>query len=421
MLLLGGLLLLLREAYSRMETARLIHIANYDYPLPQERIARYPVPRRDESKLLVYRHGIIKHRVFRELPELFNRGDLMVFNNTKVIQARLHFRKQTGALIEIFCLEPYEPNDYQLSFDRRATCKWTCLVGNKKKWKEGTLERKLCVDNADVDLSARVVDDKGENSVIEFSWTGGHSFAEILEAIGELPIPPYLNRPTEESDKRTYQTVYSKIDGSVAAPTAGLHFTSEVLAALREKGVELDELTLHVGAGTFRPVKSDSIGNHTMHSETIYVHRESIEKLLRHTGRCTAVGTTSVRTLERLYYMGVKIMQDPGADLHIDQWFPYSLPAEWQNVPTEEALRALLNYMTARDLNTLHTSTQIIIVPGYRYRVVEQMITNFHMPRSTLLLLVAAFIGEQWREVYNEALQHDYRFLSYGDSSLLIP
>lgn len=404
-----------------MDTARLIHIADYDYPLPPERIARYPVAQRDESKLLVCKHGAIEHHVFRELPEFFHRGDLMVFNNTKVIQARLHFRKETGALIEIFCLEPKEPNDYQLNFDSRRACKWTCLVGNKKKWKEGTLLRTLCVDNEKVELTARIIEDMGQNAVVEFSWNGNASFAEVLEAVGELPIPPYLNRETEESDKQTYQTVYSKIDGSVAAPTAGLHFTPEVLAALRGKGVELDELTLHVGAGTFRPVKSDSIGDHTMHSETIYVGRTSVEKLLRHAGRCTAVGTTSVRTLESLYYMGVKIMQDPAADLHIDQWFPYSLPAEWQNVKTEDALQALLDYMTARNLDTLHTSTQIIIVPGYRYHVVERMITNFHMPRSTLLLLVAAFIGQGWRNVYDEALRHGYRFLSYGDSSLLIP
>lgn len=408
-----------------MNRTQEIRIADYDYPLPEERIARYPMEPRDASRLLVYRKGKLEHRIFRELPEFFEKGELMVFNNTRVILARLHFRKETGALIEVFCLEPYEPRDYQQSFKQRGECYWTCLVGNKKRWKEGRLSRNIMVGKNCVELSAETVGEAEQNSIVRFRWKGTEcSFAEVLEAVGELPIPPYLNREAEEKDKTTYQTVYSKVEGSVAAPTAGLHFTQEVLDSLRGKGVETDEITLHVGAGTFRPVKTQEIGGHSMHSETIFVKKENLRKLLAHDGHCTAIGTTTVRTLESLYYMGLKVLQHPDLtedELHIDQWMPYELPQKLQGVTTQEALETLLDYLCRRDEEEIRTSTQIIIAPGYKYHVVEKMVTNFHMPKSTLLLLVAAFVGEEWRNVYKAALDGGYRFLSYGDSSLLIP
>lgn len=408
-----------------MEETKHIHISDFDYVLPDERIAKYPVSVRDQSKLLLYNHGELSDHIFISLPDFLPKGSLMVFNNTKVIQARLHFRKETGALIEIFCLEPYLPNDYQLIFEQRHSCQWLCLIGNRKKWKDGILSRTIRVGNDDITLRA---EDKGSvnaSDVIEFSWDKEElTFAEILDAVGELPIPPYLNRKTEESDKQTYQTVYSKIEGSVAAPTAGLHFTERVLEAIDQKGIERDEITLHVGAGTFKPVKSVEIEDHEMHSEYIFVPRTSVEKLLQHGGRCTAVGTTSVRTLESLYYIGVKLIQNPQCyeeQLFVEQWMPYDLPESLKNITTMEALQAVLDYLDRNDLKALHTSTQIIIAPGYHYHIVERMVTNFHMPKSTLLLLVSAFIGDDWRKVYAYALNHNFRFLSYGDSSLLIP
>lgn len=406
-----------------MYNTRHIQIRDYDYDLPDERIAKYPVAVRDQSKLLLYNHGETSSHTFTDLPQLLPSGSLIVFNNTKVIQARLHFRKQTGALIEIFCLEPHTPNDYQLNFDSRETCEWQCLVGNKKKWKQDALERTIECCGQPVTLKAEMNGTSGTSEIIRFSWNNPNiTFAELLDAFGELPIPPYLNRETEESDKETYQTVYSKHEGSVAAPTAGLHFTDRILQALDDKGIERDEITLHVGAGTFKPVKSDEIEGHEMHTEYIYVPRTSIEKLIRHGGRCTAVGTTSVRTLESLYYIGLHLIQDPTAtELHVKQWTPYETPTELAATPTVDALKAILRYLDANNLNALHTSTQIIIAPGYTYHVVERMITNFHMPKSTLLLLVSAFIGDDWRNVYRYALNNGFRFLSYGDSSLLIP
>lgn len=408
-----------------MPDTKHIHISDYDYDLPEERIAKYPVAVRDQSKLLVYRHGDISSHVFTSLPDFLPEGSLMVFNNTKVIQARLHFRKPTGALIEIFCLEPFEPSEYQANFDRKGSCRWLCLVGNHKKWKQGALKRTLHAGGRDVTLQAEEKGERGASVVIEFSWDdNGLTFAEVLEAAGELPIPPYLNRDTEERDKETYQTVYSKIEGSVAAPTAGLHFTDRVLHALDSKGIERDEITLHVGAGTFKPVKTAEIEGHEMHSEYIYVPIESIEKLIRHGGHCTAVGTTSVRTLESLYYIGIKVLQDPELPeehLHVEQWMPYDLNDSLKSTPTLDALRALHDYLLRHHLKALHTSTQIIIAPGYTYHIVDRMVTNFHMPKSTLLLLVSAFIGDRWRDVYRYALDHGFRFLSYGDSSLLIP
>ena len=402
-----------------------IQIRDYDYPLPDERIAKFPLPERDSSKLLIYDKGKISETLFRSLPSLLPEGALMVFNNTRVIQARLHFRKgeaQDGALIEVFLLEPADPVEYQENFARKGSCSWYCLVGNLKKWKEGKLTRTLTVDHSTLTITAERIGTHGTSQRIEFEWAtddpqSSLTFAEVIDAVGELPIPPYLNRKTQESDKTTYQTVYSKIKGSVAAPTAGLHFTKRVLADIDARGIEREEVTLHVGAGTFRPVKSEDIGGHEMHSEHIAVHRRTIERLLAHNGEAIAVGTTSVRTLESLYYMGILASQGK-EDLHVPQWMPY----EYDNsLSTTEALEALLHYMDEQEEEVLHSSTQIIIAPGYKYHIVKQMITNFHQPQSTLLLLVSAFIGEGWHDVYDYALSHDFRFLSYGDSSMLIP
>ena len=395
-----------------------IQIRDYDYPLPDERIAKFPLTERDSSKLLVYEGGRISETVFRNLPSLLPEGSLMVFNNTRVIQARLHFRKgeaQDGALIEVFLLEPANPVEYQENFATKGSCSWYCLVGNLKKWKEGPLTRDFKIQNSNYKLTAERVGTHGTSQEIKFEWDASLTWAEVIDAVGELPIPPYLNRKTQESDKTTYQTVYSKIKGSVAAPTAGLHFTKRVLADIDAKGIEREEVTLHVGAGTFRPVKSEDIGGHDMHTEHIAVHRQTIERLLAHNGEAIAVGTTSVRTLESLYYLGVLASQGK-EDLHVPQWMPYEYN---DSLSVKDALTALLHYMDERQEKVLHASTQIIIAPGYKYHIVRRMITNFHQPQSTLLLLVSAFIGEGWHDVYDYALNHDFRFLSYGDSSML--
>lgn len=417
-----------------------IHIADYNYNLPDERIAKFPLAERDASKLLIYNQGEVSEDVFTSLPKYLPSGALMVFNNTKVIQARLHFRKSAtdgvqGALIEVFCLEPALPNDYQLNFSQKGSVQWYCLVGNLKKWKEGKLFREIGMpDGEKVTLSCERKGIHGTSHIIEFTWNGNYTWAELLDAVGELPIPPYLNRETQESDKTTYQTVYSKIKGSVAAPTAGLHFTERVLKALDEAGIDREELTLHVGAGTFKPVKSEEIGGHDMHTEHIAVRRQTIEKLIAHGGEAIAVGTTSVRTLESLYYMGILAMQGK-EDLHVPQWMPYDdsssaltegsvccdAIAAPPTISTLSALEALLAYMNKHHLDVLHSSTQIIIAPGYEYHIVRRMVTNFHQPQSTLLLLVSAFLKGDWKKVYDYALSHDFRFLSYGDSSLLIP
>jgi len=404
-----------------MET-RHIHIRDYDYPLPDGRIAKFPLAERDSSKLLVYDHGEIGEDTFCNLPAHLPSGALMVFNNTKVIQARIHFRKETGALIEVFLLEPAAPADYEQMFQATGRCSWYCLVGNLKKWKDGRLSRLFSVGGRDVCLTVERVGEKHTSQRIDFSWDAADvPFAGILDAIGELPIPPYLNRKTEESDKTTYQTVYSKVKGSVAAPTAGLHFTDRVLASIDARGIEREELTLHVGAGTFKPVKSDDIAGHEMHTEYICVHRRTIERLIAHNGQAIAVGTTSVRTLESLYYMGLRLSRNPGLteeQLHIGQWEPYDTVASLAPV---EALRCLLGFLDSHGLSSLHTSTQIMIAPGYDYKIVKMLVTNFHQPQSTLLLLVSAFVNGDWRRIYDYALAHGFRFLSYGDSSLLIP
>ena len=412
-----------------------IHISDYNYPLPDERIAKYPLQQRDQSKLLIYRHGEVDEDTFCRLPDYLPEDALMVFNNTKVIQARLHFRKDTGALIEVFLLEPAVPADYEQMFQMRGRCSWYCMVGNLKKWKEGP----LTLEHGPLVITATRMGEKGTSHLIAFEWTmtDGQptpSFAEILETLGELPIPPYLNRKTQESDKTTYQTVYSKIKGSVAAPTAGLHFTPAVLSALDAHGIDREEVTLHVGAGTFKTVKSEEIEGHEMHTEFISVRRQTLEKLLRHDCQAIAVGTTSVRTLESLYYMGLKVISHPDlpeSGLHVNQWEPYE--SEELSVNSEEfaaatvrpsvrqSVQALLDWMDRNGLSTLHSSTQIIIAPGYDYKIVKMLVTNFHQPQSTLLLLVSAFVKGDWHKIYDYALAHDFRFLSYGDSSLLIP
>jgi len=405
-----------------MEETKHIKISDYNYPLPDERIAKFPLPVRDQSKLLVYRHGQVSETRFTSLPDYLEAGELMIFNNTKVIQARLHFRKETGALIEIFCLEPIQPNDYVLNFQQTSHAAWLCMIGNLKKWKEGSLHKEMNVKGHTITLTATRGECRGTSHWVDFTWDNPEiTFADILEVFGELPIPPYLNRETQESDKETYQTVYSKIKGSVAAPTAGLHFTERVLQALRDKGVDLEEVTLHVGAGTFKPVKSEEIEGHEMHTEYISVNRQTIEKLIAHGGKAIAVGTTSVRTLESLYYIGVTIASHPDAgqeELHVRQWQPYETHP---TMTTVESLQQILDYMKRHELEALHTSTQIIIAPGYTYHIVQKMVTNFHQPQSTLLLLVSAFVKGDWRTIYDYALAHDFRFLSYGDSSLLIP
>ena len=404
------------------EDPRHIHISEYNYPLPDERIAKFPLTVRDQSKLLVYRHGEVTEDVFTSLPDYLPKGSLMVFNNTKVIQARLHFRKETGALIEVFCLEPIQPNDYVLNFQQTEHAAWLCMIGNLKKWKDGALKREMTVKGFTITLTATRGECRGTSHWIDFSWNNPEvTFADILEVFGELPIPPYLNRDTEESDKETYQTVYSKIKGSVAAPTAGLHFTPRVLEALQETGIDLEELTLHVGAGTFKPVKSEEIEGHEMHTEYISVNRATIKKLIDHDGCAVAVGTTSVRTLESLYHIGVTLAENPDAteeELHVRQWQPYE---KYDQIPPVVALQKILGYLDRNGLETLHSSTQIIIAPGYQYKIVKAMVTNFHQPQSTLLLLVSAFVKGNWRTIYDYALSHDFRFLSYGDSSLLIP
>lgn len=405
-----------------MISTKHIHISDYDYPLPDDRIAKFPLMQRDSSKLLVYRHGDISSYVFSDLPSLLPSDALMVFNNTRVIQARMHFRKETGALIEIFLLEPAYPADYEQMFQTTSSCSWYCMIGNLKKWKEGGICRTFEYKGGSFTLRAERGDIHGTSHEVRFTWDNPSvTWAEILDIVGELPIPPYLNRETQESDKTTYQTVYSKIKGSVAAPTAGLHFTPEVLAAIDSRGIQREELTLHVGAGTFKPVKSEEIVDHEMHTEYVAVRVQTIENLIKHDAVAVAVGTTSVRTLESLYYMGLKVHQNPvlpESDLHVNQWEPYESPCSLSPV---EALESLLAYMRHHSLQVLHSSTQIIIAPGYEYKIVKMLITNFHQPKSTLLLLVSAFLKGDWKRVYDYALAHDFRFLSYGDSSLLIP
>ncbi|MCK5028674.1 MAG: S-adenosylmethionine:tRNA ribosyltransferase-isomerase [Bacteroidales bacterium] len=395
-----------------------IRIEDYSYELPDNRIAKYPLEQRDQSQLLVYNKGKVSKDKFTNIDQYIDSKTTCVFNNTKVIQARLKFFKETGAQIEIFCLEPIEPSDYVLAFQQTEKITWKCIVGNLKKWKDQDLKKKISIKNTDIELIASKVLPQGNTQIIEFSWNNSDfTFSEILENIGATPIPPYLKRESETIDKDRYQTVYSKLKGSVAAPTAGLHFTENVLAKLKEKQISIEEVTLHVGAGTFTPVKSETINEHEMHTEHFVVRKDNIENLLN-SEKIVAVGTTSVRTIESIYWLGVKLLTNTGFEPHISQWEAYKLK---DNITKIEALKALLDYIKSNSITELHASTQIMIFPGYQFRIVDLLITNFHQPNSTLLLLIAAFIGDNWKKVYDFALSNDFRFLSYGDSSVLIP
>ena len=395
-----------------------INIKDYNYELPDSRIAKYPLEERDQSKLLEFRDSCITEHIFRDLPGLLPDNAIMVFNDTKVVPARLHFRRESGASIEVFCLEPHLPVEYNVNFASTGQCEWRCIVGNVKKWKGDVLR----LDNPDGDesvslmnLRAELVERQGETSIVRFRWDNGAAFSAVLEACGRIPIPPYLNRDTESIDSERYQTLYAKYRGSVAAPTAGLHFTDAVLEAIRSRGIDTETVCLHVGAGTFLPVKSDNVAEHRMHREPFSVSLDFLMKL-RHGGhQVIAVGTTSVRTLESLYYVGVGIIEE-GEAKDVDQWAPYSREYDYS---LEESLDAIINYLKARGETSLRVGTRIIIVPGFRFRVVDVLVTNFHQPQSTLLLLISAFIGGEWKPVYEYALAHSFRFLSYGDSSLL--
>lgn len=394
-----------------------ISIDGYDYHLDDIRIAKYPLEKRDDSKLLIYKNNNISTSIFSSIVNQFAPNDLLVFNNTKVVQARLLFRKSTGALIEIFLLSPNSPSDYQVAFSANQGCQWECIVGNLKRWKGEKLV--INVESLGIDLTAGLIKKTDEGAIIEFNWNNKNvNFAQIIEQIGQVPIPPYLNRKPEEDDKLRYQTVYAKPEGSVAAPTAGLHFTNELLKDIRHKGIKFEEVTLHVGAGTFRPVKADNIGDHDMHTERFYVTKQFIDSILNCNGRIFSVGTTSMRTLESLYWLGVKLItgENSSTDFVVNQWDGYTLPS---NYTAENSLYAIKKYLDDSGKEYIDANTCLLIVPGYEFKVVDVLITNFHQPRSTLLLLVAAFIGDDWRNVYQYALDNSFRFLSYGDSSIL--
>lgn len=395
-----------------------IRIEDYNYPLPDERIAKYPLAERDSSKLLRYIDGKIDEFVFRQIPELLPSDAVMVFNDTKVVPARLHFVRPTGARIEIFCLQPVKPEEYNISFAATSSCSWKCVIGNAKKWKGDILDLynpENAPKIAEMAMKARLVSREGETGIVEFSWSGGNPFSRVLEICGTIPIPPYLNRESEAIDSERYQTLYAKFRGSVAAPTAGLHFTQAVLDAIKSKGIDIETVCLHVGAGTFLPVKNSEVAKHPMHREPFVVTLDFL-KDLRSSGKSViAVGTTSVRTLESLYYIGVSCIET-GAPADVDQWAPYTREYEWS---TEESLDAIIAYMEKNSLDKISAGTRIIIVPGFRFRIVDMLVTNFHQPESTLILLVSAFVGGDWKTIYDYALSHDFRFLSYGDSSLL--
>lgn len=397
-----------------------IAIADFDYPLPDDRIAKFPLERRDQSKLLVYRGGNIEESRFDHVPELLPPDTLLIFNNTKVIHARLFFRKPTGSTIEVFCLEPFQM-PVALSFEQRGHCTWNCFIGNNKKWKEGSLTRQLDIHGQSVTLTATRRKAVGNAWIVDFDWDGGLSFAELIDQAGVIPLPPYLHREAVSSDNERYQTVYALHQGSVAAPTAGLHFSPEVFEALRQKGIATDFITLHVGAGTFKPVSTPTIGEHEMHVEKIEISRSNIECILNHLGHTVIpVGTTTVRTIESVYWFGVKLSRNSKLDaMHVMQWDPYEL--ESLSVSTEHAYKNVLQWMEEQGIEQLEGDTQLMIAPGYRYHVISGLITNFHQPKSTLLLLVSALVGDAWKECYRYALDHQFRFLSYGDSCLFLP
>ena len=399
---------------------RHIDINRFDYDLPDERIAKFPLAERSASKLLVYNRGEISERHFADIGDVLPAGEMLVFNNTKVIRARIIMHKPSGARIEVFCLEPHRPADYERAFAVRGECEWSCIVGNRKKWKEGYVEINFELEGRAEYLRAWLVEDHGRECIVRFEWSEPVTFGQLLEHLGRIPIPPYLNRESEEIDNTRYQTVYSKFEGSVAAPTAGLHFTPELIESMKERGFEFEEVTLHVGAGTFLPVKDEDAAKHPMHTEHFEVRRTTVARLLEHWGHITAVGTTSVRTLESLTALGWRIRTGgtPDADRVIGQWELYDIPADYTG---REALGDLLGWMEREEADRLKAATQIMITPlGYEFRIVHNIVTNFHQPKSTLLLLVSAFVGDDWHRIYDYALGHGFRFLSYGDSSVLM-
>ena len=395
-----------------------LHIEDYNYDLPDERIAKYPLERRDSSKLLRYEDGNVSEYVFRDIPSLLPAGSLMIFNDTKVVPARLHFQRETGAHIEIFCLEPIDPPEYNTAFAATSRCRWKCVIGNAKRWKNDTLSLYNPHSDAVVaamGLKADLVERNGETGVVEFSWQDGNPFSKVLEICGTVPIPPYLNRETEAIDTERYQTLYARVRGSVAAPTAGLHFTDEVLEAISAKGIDRENVCLHVGAGTFLPVKSSDVAEHPMHREPFVVSLDLLKRIRDNKSKLIAVGTTSVRTLESLYYVGVSCIEN-GEPQDVGQWAPYEREYTYS---LNESLDAIIAYLQSHGLEELKVGTRIIIVPGFRFRLVDILVTNFHQPESTLILLVSAFVDGDWRRIYDYALANGFRFLSYGDSSLL--
>lgn len=420
----------------KKDSVHKIRITDFNYQLPDEKIAKYPLSRRDQSKLLTYEGSesgspVITTQTFTNLPNYLPSDTLLLVNNTRVIHARLLFKKESGANIEIFCLSPFDPSDYTANFAQTKSCSWVCMIGNLRRWKSGPLSMPIDINGDVVTLQAeRITAPDGKegpstDSIVKFTWDNtGYTFPDLIEVAGKLPIPPYLNRQAEDSDDETYQTVYSHVEGSVAAPTAGLHFTPEILKAIEEKGIKTAQVTLHVGAGTFKPVKSEHIADHEMHNEFFSVSRETIEKLLNHKGKIVVVGTTSMRTLESLYYIGKKLNSNPGikADkLSVNQWEPYE-EANQENdnsIAPATALKAILEYLKKNGQESLMSSTRLMIAPGYTFHYPDALITNFHQPQSTLLLLVSAFAGDNWKNIYEYALQNNYRFLSYGDSSII--
>ena len=395
-----------------------IRIADYDYPLPEERIAKFPMEQRDHSKLLCLKDGAISEHHFYDLPTLLPKDTLLVFNDTKVIHARLFFQKETGAVIEVFCLEPHNMAVSQ-AFEQHEQCSWVCFIGNNKKWKSGPLTLEFSISNSQFSIQATRREAVGNAWIVDFNWTGELSFAEVIDAAGVIPLPPYLNRKAEESDSIRYQTVYAHHEGSVAAPTAGLHFSPEVFQSLKAKGIETEYITLHVGAGTFKPVSTDTIGEHEMHVEPVHITADNLRRIIAHQGKpLIAVGTTTVRTLESLYWFGVQLQANPQLErMHINQWDPYILDT---SLPYTDAYANILRWMENQNTDYLDGETQLMIAPGYRYRIINGLVTNFHQPQSTLLLLVSALIGEQWKACYRYALDHEFRFLSYGDSCLFL-
>lgn len=395
-----------------------INIEEYNYPLPDERIAKFPLPERDHSKQLIWQEGALRKRHFYDLPEALPEGALLIFNNTKVFRARLIMHKPSGARLEVFCLEPHSPADYENAFSVKGECSWRCLVGGLKKWKEGPLEIEFEMNGTPCRLEAYRGEQVDKSHVITFRWDADATFGELIEHLGRIPIPPYLNRESQEIDNTRYQTVYSRIEGSVAAPTAGLHFTPRLIEELHTKGITTDEVTLHVGAGTFLPVKEEDATRHTMHTEHFVVRLSTLRNLIGSLGRIVSVGTTSTRTIESIAALGYRTLQcgTPESERVVGQWEIYDIPEEQSTI---ELLKALEDWMVSEGVEQLSASTQIMITPHYRFRIVDALVTNFHQPKSTLLLLISAIVGEGWHEIYDYALQHDFRFLSYGDSSLL--